>query len=1382
MSSNRYKGIKRCKSMPTIDDEIAKDIRKPAAKRMLTKTSTSKREYMGRRSLGVAGVSSKVKRKKSKTERDRDIYDELYEDEGYPASASSSTGTYRCIPVLEPSARSSSIYLPSVDSSSSDTERNHHRPPLLYSAALATPQSLSIESLNDKLEQLEVTDRNKLHLEITQFLKKADGEKSKQIQMSQRLMNCPQFGQTVRLIVEESGHTKYTFENILWLILKTYFSPSAAGREMMVGRPEWKAEDDKIVKAREQYMTVMDRIKEFKFELTKSEKDETSYDSLNRRMEFSPDYCESLREAKEKVTDILDKYDALVELFPNRNALWKVVQLDRGEAERTLLEGRMTSMRVWLNTLNDVTDKFKALGNLFEVGSMTGGEECWFRPLEGSNQIFALEDVRVVFLEYVKKSLNLKGMKKVLTRVEKLIEITLVKTAILMQKPPTSYAAATASKGVALPFSQVMKDRYGEMAEWRFCNPLALALNLPPLTHLFFFLVAVPMQLVVHWLEIRSETEPPDSCLLDELTFDAMITDSRDCVEEAVRIKKNYLTILQSMCPKCAMPGFLYPLKYNTYVLDVFKKYIHYVKCWSNCDSVRKEPTLLFSRLEMEWSSAVLCARSVKSALELLCNTYCDIIESLIREVVEVFADDQIEEIKSRYFYSGESENEDEEDEELEFVESSKRPFRLSKHHRFMIEINSLIREVKERELRIFSLLRTVLNDSHDAVGYELRPGIGRERMFSEMVYDFCLIQLVMSSTGGEEDEDDDLVNLPIVLFVDKNSSDKAYVETCMLAISEGRKIDEGCIVIVPDTNHELRKHWKGRVVKIVIDEETRICYRWLRDDTILCLTNGNLRTEIEQKYSALLKCLAPACSSNLLIHLRIEQLTKESLLPHLNEERKRIGMLLGKLGSRFAQQEERALSSLGFKLEKHFLVAFQIHRDVARVVSDSFMSGLGNEIVDKALMLTRQWMQYVQLKNSQPSPTLPMWASPGFTFLQFITEPKWSNAEIMTDEQFKEFSELVKQFETKIILSSSNMSTPVILKQRMTRSTSSKTSSSLENQKKNKKERQLERLLEIEEKRNQADLENLQIGKVITDDKRRHFVLGTGKQVVTKAPFQWVLLDPIASGSFGTVYRAMDLDSHRVIAAKGMEIQRENHKAIESEINIFRQLSHENLVKYYGVEGTLERICHGRMDLKMVRQYAHSLLRAVQYLHTQKIIHRDIKPANIFLDKCTVLKLGDFGCSSRLVETSTVYGEFQTTVGTPQFMAPEIYSYGEKDEATGNYSGYGRSVDIWAVGATVVNMMTGKVPWEGQTRHQIAFAVCFRKMKPTYPTIADERTDVQVFLDKCFEFEPTERATAAELLQTTFANVNVNDEYHVPDYQSQSSRDKSAPSSFYMV
>ena len=238
----------------------------------------------------------------------------------------------------------------------------------------------------------------------------------------------------------------------------------------------------------------------------------------------------------------------------------------------------------------------------------------------------------------------------------------------------------------------------------------------------------------------------------------------------------------------------------------------------------------------MEWTSAVQCAQSVKSALGLLCITYCDIIESLIKEVVEEFAIEQIEEIRNRYNDPVESENDDDDDYELEVPGSPRKPIlRHQSNHQFMLEINLLIREVKERELRIFSLLRITLNDSQDAVGYTLRPDIDRTRMFNEMIPDFCLIQLVMSS--GEEDQydDNDLVNLPIVLFVYRTTVDKSYVETCMLAISEGRKIDDGCIVIVPDKDFELQKHWKGRVVKIEIDEETRMCYRFLREVSGIC-------------------------------------------------------------------------------------------------------------------------------------------------------------------------------------------------------------------------------------------------------------------------------------------------------------------------------------------------------------------------------------------------------------------------------------------------------------------------------------------------------------------------------------------------------------------
>lgn len=82
-------------------------------------------------------------------------------------------------------------------------------------------------------------------------------------------------------------------------------------------------------------------------------------------------------------------------------------------------------------------------------------------------------------------------------------------------------------------------------------------------------------------------------------------------------------------------------------------------------------------------------------------------------------------------------------------------------------------------------------------------------------------------------------------------------------------------------------------------------------------------------------------------------------------------------------------------------------------------------------------------------------------------------------------------------------------------------------------------------------------------------------------------------------------------------------------------------------------------MDMTCVRMYTNSLLKAIAYLHGQKIVHRDIKPANIFLDMRNRLKLGDFGCSVRLREQDTVRGELAEYAGTPQYMV-RILQYHE--------------------------------------------------------------------------------------------------------------------------
>ncbi|PIO55174.1 kinase domain protein, partial [Teladorsagia circumcincta] len=254
--------------------------------------------------------------------------------------------------------------------------------------------------------------------------------------------------------------------------------------------------------------------------------------------------------------------------------------------------------------------------------------------------------------------------------------------------------------------------------------------------------------------------------------------------------------------------------------------------------------------------------------------------------------------------------------------------------------------------------------------------------------------------------------------------------------------------------------------------------------------------------------------------------------------------------------------------------------------------------------------------------------------------------------------------------------------------------------------------------------------------------------------------------GTFGTVYKALNVDAQCVIAVKEIRVRRDVLKILKGEVDIFRNLNHKNLVKYYGCEvrqdevlimmeycseGTLERICREGLDEELVRRYTNSLLRAVAYMHSQKVVHRDIKPANIFLDLHCVLKLGDFGCSVRLRDQATVYGEIAEYAGTVQYMAPEVLTYGGMAE-DGKYRGYGRAVDIWSIGCVVLEMSTGRRPWPDMHPFQITMRVCQGGL-PAYPNPI--RWILKHFLDSCFVFNPDDRKSADQLLQDPFANVH---------------------------
>ncbi|GJP72006.1 hypothetical protein CLOP_g2969 [Closterium sp. NIES-67] len=105
-----------------------------------------------------------------------------------------------------------------------------------------------------------------------------------------------------------------------------------------------------------------------------------------------------------------------------------------------------------------------------------------------------------------------------------------------------------------------------------------------------------------------------------------------------------------------------------------------------------------------------------------------------------------------------------------------------------------------------------------------------------------------------------------------------------------------------------------------------------------------------------------------------------------------------------------------------------------------------------------------------------------------------------------------------------------------------------------------------------------------------------------------------------------------------------------------------------------------GAFSESLVRVYTRQLLLGLEYLHACRIVHRDIKGGNVLVDRDGVVKLVDFGAFKSFHE-GTVGEGCKSIRGSVFWMAPEVIK-GE---------GYGRRADIWSVGCTVIEMLTGR-------------------------------------------------------------------------------------------
>ncbi|KAJ6844918.1 mitogen-activated protein kinase kinase kinase 5-like isoform X1 [Iris pallida] len=276
----------------------------------------------------------------------------------------------------------------------------------------------------------------------------------------------------------------------------------------------------------------------------------------------------------------------------------------------------------------------------------------------------------------------------------------------------------------------------------------------------------------------------------------------------------------------------------------------------------------------------------------------------------------------------------------------------------------------------------------------------------------------------------------------------------------------------------------------------------------------------------------------------------------------------------------------------------------------------------------------------------------------------------------------------------------------------------------------------------------------------------------VTGEESQWQKQKLIGSGTFGNVYVATNRHTGALCAMKEVNLIPDDPKSaecikqLEQEIKVLSQLKHPNIVQYYGSEiiedrlyiyleyvypGSINKYVQdhcGAMTESVVRNFTRHILRGLAYLHSTKNIHRDIKGANLLVDIKGVVKLADFGMAKHLSGAAAAL----SLKGTPYWMAPEVV------QATMNKDvGYDYAVDIWSLGCTIIEMFTGKHPWNGLEGAAAMFKV-LHKDPPIPDTLSSEGKD---FLQCCFRRNPVDRSTAIMLLEHPFIRNSHHQKVH---------------------
>uniref|UniRef100_A0A1I8FY18 Protein kinase domain-containing protein n=1 Tax=Macrostomum lignano TaxID=282301 RepID=A0A1I8FY18_9PLAT len=249
-----------------------------------------------------------------------------------------------------------------------------------------------------------------------------------------------------------------------------------------------------------------------------------------------------------------------------------------------------------------------------------------------------------------------------------------------------------------------------------------------------------------------------------------------------------------------------------------------------------------------------------------------------------------------------------------------------------------------------------------------------------------------------------------------------------------------------------------------------------------------------------------------------------------------------------------------------------------------------------------------------------------------------------------------------------------------------------------------------------------------------------------------WTDISILGSGGFGKVCKVCT-DTGSILAAKYIEtsaMSADSQREVQNEVSTLRQLDHPNIVRFVTakhqgnklvvftelIEGSdLSEL--GQLAEQRAVGFLHQICKGLLYLHTRNppVLHRDLKGQNIMVTREGIVKIIDFGLSIKLnmemkrgMQATDILMTCTNACGTLPFMAPNVKS------------------DVWALGITVYQMISGAVPFYTKSTTEIIDTVTGSGAPSRLPVKCSAQ--LSDFYSSCTALDPGRRPPVRELLQ----------------------------------